>query len=259
MRVKQTIYKVLGLLVNMTLKTLSYICYFTNYNKPKILVYTDSRGYNVNSKLGKNAYHSYVRYLIFNYRTKFKICPEKYTTIVDFLEFIENIDGLNSYNYIILHCGIVDFSPRPLSNIENVKKSKLGSSSFKLLFQSNKLYHETPFTTKYQNEQTTTLYSIEYLQERIIPKLLNIQNLIWIDSNMKIEGWEGNYSKGRPANFNSVVKTFQQVLTASLKSVISLQNWSDNEIKQYTIDNIHFTTKGFKEIYKLIANQITMK
>lgn len=237
---------------------LNYFFKIKNFNKKKILIYTDSRGYNVISKFGKTPFDSYIFKLCLSYRVDYFICPEKFTTIIDFIEKIQTIKNINRYDQIILHCGVVDFSPRPISNIEKVKKSKVTSPIFNDLFTNinNIDYHMNPFPIKYYDEYTTTIYSPDYLRKFIIPQVKKIQKLIWIDSNNFALNWEGNFLKGRPKNINETVNHFDEIFSSAVKYRISLKNWQDNEIKKYTIDNIHFSKDGFNIIFDLLKKQI---
>lgn len=226
-----------------------------NRNRYKILVYTDSRGYNVIGRLGKIPFYSYISMLQFKYNVTYKICPEKYTTILDFLNYI-NQSSIDNYDVIIMHCGIVDFSPRPLSNITNFKITKANTKNFDKMFADNETYYEHPFNTMYNDEPTINIYSKDYLLKNIIPKLKLFRNLIWINSNKFVENWEGNYTKGRPKNINCVVNKFDKIMKENLKNVINIRDWSSDEIKKYTIDNIHFSRYGFKKMYQLLDKEI---
>lgn len=231
------------------------LLWLKNSKKARLLVYTDSRGFNVNSKLGKTPFDSYVRMLAERYRVTYFICPEKFTTIIDFLEAVKTLD-LNNYDCIILHCGVVDFSPRPLSNINKVFASKAGKPVFEKLKKCNNEYYANPFPVTYYNENTITLYSKEYLEKEIIPQLLSLKNLVWINSNHFVPGWEGNFTKGRPENIEDLVDSFDQLMMKYIPTVIDLKNWTDKMIQEYTIDNIHFTPSGFRELYRLLSGTI---
>lgn len=226
-----------------------------NYRKKKLLIYTDSRGYNVISKIGKTPFDSYITKLCFNYRVDYFICPEKFTTIVDFLIEIKKHKPID-YDSIIMHCGIVDFSPRPLSNIEKVIDSKKEINEFKALFETDQAHRKNTSDIEYYGEKTNTIYSLEYLESTLAPQLKAINNLIWIDSNHFVPGWEGNFAKGRPKNINETVTTFDSVLTPYISRSISLKSWTEEEIKRYTIDNIHFNKEGFREIFHELKKQI---
>jgi len=242
-------------LLNVLFRYLNVLFKIKNLNKPKILLYTDSRGTNVLNKYGKTPWNSYTFSLALNYRLDYYLCPEKFTTIIDFVNQIRDID-LKNYNIVIMHCGVVDFSPRPLSNIQIVKASKASNKEFDSLFSENDNYYKMPFDTLYQGELTINLYSSQYLINSVIPQLRKINNLIWVDSNRFVKGWEGNYTKGRPQNIDSVVNQFDEIMSSNLANIISLKLWTDENIMKFTIDNIHFTKYGFKELYKLINNKI---
>ena len=147
---------------------------------------------------------------------------------------------------------MVDFSPRPLSNIDNVKASKQGNNFFEYLFNRNQQYYSKPSDVLYYEEKTINIYSPQFFKEEIVPRLKKINNLVWINSNRFAKGWEGNFKKGRPANIEEFVSKFDRILEKELRNVIDIKGWTDENVKEFTIDNIHFTRKGFKEMYKRI-------
>ena len=226
-----------------------------NFKKEKILIYSDSRGFDVIGTTGRNPFNSYLKGFIYNYNTEFFLRKEKHTSILDFLDEISNLK-MNTYDYVILHCGVVDFSPRPLSNLNWVLNSKEGNKYFQLSKSTYKGHYEKPSNILYDNEETNNLYSKEFLVDIIIPKLKSIDNLIWINSNNFVKNWDGNFSKGRPKNIADFVSSYDDVLKDNLDYVVDLKKWNDFEIKKYTIDNIHFTKDGFKEVYRMINEMI---
>ncbi|CAH0996743.1 hypothetical protein EMA8858_02878 [Emticicia aquatica] len=246
-------------------KLIHYLVYSINYcldifynciniNKKKIFIYTDSRGYDVLSCFGKLPIYSYVSMIRKKYFVRYKICEHKYTTIVDFIDYISKKD-ITKYDIIILHCGVVDFSPRPISNLKNFIESKKKQYYFRKVFDYNKDYYKNTFEIEYQNEPTINIYSPDYLKEHVIPSI-KLQNLIWINSNNFLDNWDGNYLKGRPKNIQTVVCQFEKVMDRHLYNIVDLKRWSESEIKSFTIDNIHFTKSGFKKIFHLIEEQI---
>lgn len=221
----------------------------------RVLVYTDSRGMNVVGKLRRSGIGSYVTNLQSDYRVWPWICPEKYTTIVDFLNVVDGYD-LSNFDAVVLHCGIVDFSPRPVSNLAALAAGKRGVRRFDELLAANAHYHADPMPTVYRGEQTTTVYSPDYLSQAVLPQLRAIPNLIWINSNRLVPGWDGNYHKGRPANIGEVVAGFDSILEQGLPNVVDLKAWSHAQVQELTIDNIHFTKRGMAEIARLITGQL---
>jgi hypothetical protein len=226
-----------------------------NRSRPNVLIYTDSRGQNLTGRLGKTGIGSYVSLLRTRYRVTQSVCPERHTTIVDFLNFARGFD-LSRFDAIVLHCGIVDFSPRPLSNIARLRESKAGVPGFGELFAANAEYHADPWPVEYYGEPTINLYSPEYLRDVIAPQLQAMPQLIWINSNRILGDWTGNYTKGRPANIDEVVTSFDALMAEELPQVVDLRNWSDDEVKRWTIDNIHFTREGFHVVADAVDSAI---
>jgi hypothetical protein len=197
------------------------------------------------------AFGTYVGHLRKRYSVDYAIRPENYTTIVDFLDAVSGIRP-ERYDAIILHCGVVDFSPRPVSGIRRVMESKAGRRSFDDLFASHRDYYAAPWPTTYDGEQTINLYSADYLSSVIIPRLARLENLIWISSNHFVRGWEGNYTRGRPSNIDEAVSSFEAALTCELSRVVDLRQWTDEQVRRFTVDNIHYTRAGFDEISRMI-------
>lgn len=226
-----------------------------NRHRPRILVYTDSRGLNFTSPLGKRHYGSHVWLLQRKYHVTYAACPEKHTTILDFLRFTKH-HQLDQFAAVVLHCGVVDFSPRPLSNVNFIRKYKSEIPEWERLFSANSDYHAQTLGVEYEGEPTTTLYSQEYLGSEVIPRLSQIERLVWISSNRFVAGWEGNYVRGRPANIESVVGAFDALMCSTLPNVVDLHLWSDDEVKRWTMDNVHFTRAGFGEVFREIDETI---
>jgi len=233
-------------------------CFFKiiNFNKPKIFVYSDSRGFDVCGKFGKNPFKSYLKPLIFKFNTTYFICKEKHTTISDFLVMVKDYN-IERFDFVILHCGVVDFSPRPISNLEWILNSKEGNTYFDIAKSMYEDYYKYPDNVFYQNERTLNLYSPEFLRNCIIPDLLKLKKLIWISSNHFVKGWEGNYVNGRPKNIDKRVYFFESIMLKNLHNTIDLWGWKDRDVKDNTIDNIHFSKKGFKIIGQLILEKLS--
>ena len=90
----------------------------------------------------------------------------------------------------------------------------------------------------------------------VIPYLQRLNNkLLFINSNKIVEGWEGNYLKknplGRPKNIN-IINTFSKINKNKFKNIIDLSIWNNEDIKKYTVDNMHLTYKGSEYIYNEI-------
>ncbi|MCR9249732.1 MAG: hypothetical protein NXI20_04880 [bacterium] len=251
--IKRTIYK----LIVFGTKFVGGIWKIKNAQKKKILVYTDSRGFEITKLINrKNPFSSYVNYLIKNYNTTFYICPEKHTTIFDFLEvFLKSKDR---YDHVIVHCGVVDFSPRPISQIKEIltlKKNKIVSQFGDAFFQE--LLQFPGFDVEYFGEKTTAILPVDYVHE-VANKLKEIENLIWISCNPVDINWRGNYKKDRPDNIN-IVNDCSKLMKAKLgrdEMVVDLTDFSLEQVYKYTCDNIHLSQDGMEYIEKKLAEII---
>ena len=247
---KQYIRKGFYLVVNFLSWIYLKFHYLKNFNKPKILIYTDSRGFEISRIINRKApFNSYIDFFVKNYRCQVYICPEKHTTFFDFFDKINRKD-LSTFKSIICHMGVVDFSPRPVSDINSIfelKKSKIigcfGAEFYKELLAS-------PFyETEYGGEKTCSIIH-ENNVSRIVEELNKINNLIWISCNPVIDDWRGNYKRDRPKNINIVNEKSKSIISglSSKVHVVDMTEFSEDEIKQYTCDNIHLSPEGMNYI-----------
>jgi hypothetical protein len=229
----------------------------SNSKKDNILIYTDSRGFLMNCFLcNKTPKKSYIDMLSKEYNIDYQLCTKKHTTILDFLDFIENKD-ISKYSHIVLHLGIVDFSPRPLSQFDMVYtlKNKLAKKLFPNIEMNPQYYNDL-----YENEKTFSLYNVEYLRDAILPKLVNISqstHIVWLGMNKVDLTWNGNYFKARPGNINNIlvyqnsIKDFLDKNDSNIKyiDIDKIENFNN---KLHTVDNMHLSIDGFELFYKVI-------
>jgi hypothetical protein len=206
------------------------------------------------SPLGKALLGTYAGHLAKSYCVRPIILPFRYTTLPDFLNFWER--NTQAYDAVIVHCGIVDFSPRPLSTIARMKADKLSAPGYADLFRLNAGHHNNADGAPYEGEPTTTLYSPRYLEDVIIPKLTSIKKLLWVSSSPFVPGWEGNYTRGRPIDIATRVASFEAVMRASPVHVVNLQSWSVSDVQRYTIDNVHFSPSGFDAVAAILRAEL---
>lgn len=220
-------------------------------NAPSVLIYSDSRGLNLADK-AKARIGTYAALLARRYRVTSELCPHSHTTIVDFLTYAEE-RSLDRFDAVVMHCGIVDFSPRPLSNIAKVRAGKVDVPAFDAAFQANAAHYEQPDPTLFEGEPTVSLWSEAFVRSTLIPRLRSIENLIWVTSNPFVPGWEGNYTRGRPVNIAAYVERFDALMASELPNVVDLRDWSHDEVRARTIDNIHFSAPGFSAVADRVA------
>lgn len=231
-----------------------------NRNKPRLLIFTDSRGYEVTQAWNrKSAYASYVGRLCKSYQVDYVICPEFSTTVIDFLyEYQQRIATGIYYDAVIAHVGVVDFSPRPtamLTDMMNAKNYKISA-----LFGEEKIaelaqYHDDSFPDLYFGKTVKNFYDKSFLTEHILPKLQAIENLVLIGCSPVLTEWRGNYWRDRPKDMNMILDYCAEY-KAGLEHFIDLSQLTRDEIMNYTIDNIHLSQAGFKYVYQLIKAKL---
>lgn len=246
-------------LVNIYFRILFKLKY--SINKETLLIYTDSRGFLVNCYFcNKTPYKSYIDALSEQYNIEYQLCPYKHTTTLDFLKFIKKRD-LKKYSKILLHIGIVDYSPRPLSQMNLVykKKKKIANELFHKLEMLPNYYESI-----YEGETTFSLYTLKYL-EMILNELIQISKstpILWLGVNKIDLNWNGNYPKQRPTNINIILE-YQNYIKNYLKEnsinsidYIDIDEVNNFELYKHTIDNMHLTTDGVTFFTKIINERL---
>ena len=235
---------------------------YKNRRKAKVLIFTDSRGYEVTKAWNrKSAYASYVGEFVKFYHVEYVICPEFSTTIIDFLyEYQKRTAIGKKYDAIIAHVGVVDFSPRPTSMLKDMmvnKRDKLAKLFEEETITCLENYSAQPFDQLYFGKTVKNFYSMEFLDEHVIPNLKAIDNLILIGCNPILHNWRGNYWRDRPHNMNMVLD-YSNRCKSELEYFIDLSKLSENEIKTLTIDNIHLSRDGFRYLHQLINAKLSV-
>jgi len=249
----------------------------------KILLFTDSRGQYIPVGFKHKIFGERIKVEFENVDVDLVLCPMKWTTTIDFFEYAESND-LSIYDHIILYTGIVEWSPRPQLSANNdlynnKTKSKIYNwtantrdYSKKIVNDKKKIFDQLfgekymmkylnkPFNTKYEGEHTINLYGLDMLEKVIIPKLLRIDNLIVINSNKIVNGWEGDFKRGRPENI-SIIHQYAELISKSFPKgrIIDLYKWTDAEIQKYTCDNMHLTEQGSQYIMDAIEKKLNLK
>ena len=177
--------------------------------------------------------------------------PEKWTTIPDFIKLYRQISH-RKYDCIILHAGAVDAAPRHQKTILNTiypqKKDILDAIFGEEDIQA---YYRSDLGCEYEGDKTINMYSLDMAKEKLLPLLRQIPHLIWISSNRIVPGWRGNYWKDRPENIN-IIEEYSRLFSQELNhqvEIIDLMDWSNNEVQNYTFDNIHPNEKGSDYIF----------
>ena len=246
----------------------------------KVLVFTDSRGQHT----AQGTTHLVYGEMLANVKglkVDSYYCPYKWTTTLDFLASFDP-DKLRKYDLVILHTGIVDFSPRPFSNAfndlyensseENARNLSLNTRDYSKKVKNwkkpifDRIFGEetmaehfsSPFDSFYNGEKTINMYSIEMARLRLIPLLNDLPNLLYINTNRMAEDWNGDYPRERPRNM-PLIHGYCELYSKEIKNQIDLSTWSDPEIKLYTTDNIHLTEEGNNYIYNRILDHIGRK
>lgn len=217
----------------------------------KILIYTDSRGEHKSS---------FSQQLIFtekihkSFECKTFLCPHKWTTTLDFIQLIEESKlKPESFDKIILYTGVVEYSPRPLSNFRLAYNTK---KHFFEKFLGKVANLENTYECEYSGEKTKSLVDLDSHKNIIVPYLQQLKDkLIFINTNKIVPNWEGNYLRvnpiGRPKNIN-IVSDYSKETLNKFSNLINLLEWNDEEVRKYTVDNMHLTLEGSEFIYKKI-------
>lgn len=218
----------------------------------RVLLYTDSRGDNLPND---RTYKHYSTRLSDSYIVEKYLCPRKWTTIIDFISLYEKRKIKKNYDLIILHAGIVDWSPRhqkiARKNIYGGKKKLFNS-----IFTKNEMIHHLSlnFHNTYEGDKTINMYSLDMAKRHLLPVLKKIPNLLWISTNRIVADWDGNYWKKRPKNMNITIN-YSKIFMKELNS-INLLVWDNDSVKRFTHDNVHPNKQGSDYIYNKLVEKI---
>ena len=219
----------------------------------KILCFTDSRGQFKNSFSTKQLF---TEKLSQEFGSQLLLCPFKWTTTLDFIHLVNTRRiNINEFDKIVLYTGVVEFSPRPLSNYHDCYATK----SFIEDLCGNHLTEDT-YGVEYQGEDTKSLITIECYEKVIIPYLQNFRNkLILINTNKIVPNWEGSYinvnPSGRPTNIDIVAEYSSKTL-GKFDNLINLLEWNNKDIQKYTVDNMHLTYDGSEYIWDKLKKML---
>lgn len=249
----------------------------------KILVFTDSRGQHKPAGSTHKIFGERLRDEVTNIEVNLVLCPMKWTTTLDFYEYSLKND-LNQYDWIVLHTGIVEWSPRPVTsayndlynniNESNLETSVLNTRDYSKKIVNNKKenfdyffgeteindYLKKPFDIEFAGEKTINMYSVDMAHDFLIPWLQKFTNLVFISANKVLPDWKGDHKKGRPSNMD-IVDEYSGLFTSQLSSerVVDLSSWSREQIKKFTCDNMHLTREGSDYIFDGICKIMNLK
>lgn len=211
--------------------------------RPRVLIYTDSRGFDVSHWYArKNAFGSYVSTLARTYAVTAHICPHQHTTLLDFL--VDCRHRIEGHHAIVLHTGIVDFSPRSAGSAERLRQRK--SQHVQTLFDTRaaRAFRGRSYDTRYGGAKTESLYDLTFFEEWLIPAIRALAiPVVWIGVNPVVPLWRGNYFRDRPANMN-VILDYQDVIDRLLPEASLPLIWDEATVKTHTVDNVHLSAIG---------------
>ena len=249
--------------------------------KKRILIFTDSRGQH--KPIG-STHATFTERLanIADLDVDFFVCPMKWTTTLDFLQYF-NGARLAQYDHVILYTGIVEWSPRRAQSAlndlydnqttANEENLSLNSRDYSKKIVNNKKsifdrvfgegamreHLSRPLETIYDGQHTINMYGLDMARDKLLPILAKIPNLIFITANRFAPDWEGDYKRGRPANI-SITEQNSDLFATELANagipLIDLREWSLDDVKIYTCDNIHLTEHGSNYIYERLVKII---
>lgn len=255
----------------------------TSKDQPRrrVLIFTDSRGQH---KPAGQTHDVFAERLAKDPRLDVTsyLCPMKWTTTLDFLEQFSR-EQLAEFDHVVLYTGIVDWSPRPLSNAykdlycnENTLNAEylaLNTRDYskKVINYKKSIFDAVigadvmerhfahPFKDEYEGEATINMYPLAEGVERVASILAGIPNLIFINSNRFVPGWEGDYKKTRPSNIR-VSEAYSEAFRDKIPAnrLVNLLQWSAGDVRRYTCDNLHLSQAGSDWIYKELMDKMDL-
>lgn len=248
----------------------------------RILIFSDSRGQHKPVGTNHKIFAERLATEVKDVEVDLVLCPMKWTTTLDFFIYAEQF-GVEQYDHVVLYTGIVEWSPRPqTSAINDLYYNKSASNNNAWLLNTrdyskkivnNKKYifdsffgeHEinkylnSPFDTTYQGERTINMYSLD-MAKKLASKLSRLKNIIFINANKVLSDWNGDYKKERPSNM-SITEKYSQIFTDTigLERTVDISSWSDDDVKNFTCDNIHLTKAGSDFIFEKLVRKMKLE
>lgn len=186
------------------------------------------------------------------------ICPYKHTTVIDFLYDVEHgrFAGIaNRIDAVVLHAGIVDFSPRPAPGAADLRDLKQRRLSRIIPGVTLDGAVSATYSERYDGAPTEGLYSVGFLRDHILPAVAGIGvPVIWVLTNPVVDGWRGTYFRDRPGNMN-LIMDYSRMLQAEYPLAVPLE-WSEADIRRNTEDNVHLSEHGFDEVEGLVRAKL---
>jgi len=149
------------------------------------------------------------------------------------------------------------FKTRKFSNnkIVNRKKPILDS----LFSEATILEHfARPFAEEYEGSKTINLYSQQMMLDHIVPRLRELKNLMFISSNDFCRGWDGDFGKQRPSNI-FMIEEYSKILCRELPNVVNLHQWTQEDVKRFTCDNLHLSAEGSDWIFLRVLEELGLR
>jgi len=263
--VRKRIGLIVGLIALFVSRTVSLLSYYvgSNFKEKRILYISDSRGFLVGSLFSyKNHFgNKLISGLKRNYAVLPIINRKKHTTLIDGLEFIRKTRL--KYDLIIIHLGVVDFSPRGRTSAELIRANKISLVAREAKNSLDSDRAEIPSTDEasareaamYEGEPTDSIADQTYIA--IVKSMLEeIRHpLIAITTNEVDLTWRGNYWRERPSNMNSYLSLEREFWRNAGIPCVSLDDCSAC-VHETTLDNIHPSQLGFQQLEQLVRNKI---
>jgi hypothetical protein len=226
--------------------------------RPRLLVYTDSRGFDVGRwYCRKNPFRSYVSWLTDSYHVDYHIGPHRHTTLVDFIHDCDAVLARKRVDAVVLHVGIVDYSPRAARGASLLRQSKSARVAAIFGERAQRAFLPRQYAERFDNEATESLYDLCFLREWIVPYIQAISvPVIWIGVNRVNASWRGTYFRERPSNMNAILD-YQADIDRSLPDSSLSLPWSATEVRTYTVDNVHLSAAGFAFVNDRIRERLS--
>ena len=218
----------------------------------KILIYTDSRGLSFHDRFKSQRFQTYSEKLSEIYDVDAFV--DAWQSIVGLFDVV---DDFTKYDKVILHAGLIDIAPRH----HRTCKDKIYveyKDNFDEIFGEEEMdkHLNTYFPHKFRRRKTTNMFTVEKAEECLIPRLQKIPNILWILSNRYVHHWPNcRKYKYHPKRINETIMAYEELYKKHF-DVIDLTKWTDEEIKKYTYDNVHFTKEGNDLVYNMLIEKL---
>lgn len=233
----------------------------------RILIFTDGRGLGVPAGGDRSPGFAQKLASSGDVDVRLVLSPVLGTTIPDLLTWLEFQEQATAFSAVVLLAGLNDWVERPAALAYSEFYDAAGSASrrmgrnggfppeldylaerrrmFDQLFGQKQMMAHLGAGDAADPQRVTNLYSLEMAQRSLLPRLAEIPNLLFINSNRPLADERVELGSGAQTP-DHIVEAYSRTFAEALGAdrVIDLLSWNRRAVRALTVDGVHFNEAG---------------